>query len=360
MKTIENDLCKLVALGLGNDATMSNQDVDWKKLYTLSIKHVVAAICIDGMSATGLEHSCLQNIPKQIKLQWVSSVMQTEKIYNRQRDIIERLAEIYNEEGLQILLLKGYGLSMNYPNPRHRICGDIDIYMFGDGGKADRLIEKKFGIKSKQNEDKHSTFPFEGIMVENHASIINTAIHPNTLSLEYYFEEEAKKAESIDIGKITCYVPTVNMNALFLSYHIAGHFCHDETNLRQLCDWATFVMHEGKNVDWNMVKLKAKETGFFKFLCCINGIVIDKLGVPRDCLPKWERNHQLEERVLSNILNYGNKIPNTVVEKIKRFWKNRWKYKLVYNENIYLHFILLAKSYYRTKINKNARSIWDK
>ena len=158
MKTIENDLWKLVALGLGNDATMSNQDVDWKKLYTLSIKHGVAAICVDGMSATGLEHSCLQTIPKQIKLQWVSSVMQTEKIYNRQRDVIERLAEIYNEEGLQILLLKGYGLSMNYPNPRHRICGDIDIYMFGDGGKADKIIEKRFGIKSKQNEDKHSTF----------------------------------------------------------------------------------------------------------------------------------------------------------------------------------------------------------
>lgn len=33
---------------------------------------------------------------------------------------------------------------------------------------------------------------------------------------------------------------------------------------------------------------------------------------------------------------------------------------MVYNENLCQHFVLLAKSYYRTKIDKNAKSIWEK
>lgn len=48
-----------------------------------------------------------------------------------------------------MVLLKGYCLSLNYPKPNHRPCGDIDIYLCGDGDKADDLLLSERGISSK-------------------------------------------------------------------------------------------------------------------------------------------------------------------------------------------------------------------
>lgn len=36
-----------------------------------------------------------------------------------------------------MMVLKGYGLSLNYLKPSHRPCGDIDIWLFGKQKEAD-------------------------------------------------------------------------------------------------------------------------------------------------------------------------------------------------------------------------------
>ena len=365
---MQDALFLLLKLAIGGNTTpeIIPSTIDWQYIYLLSIRHGVSALCLDGIQKVSTLHSSSSFFASKVmksgvdKLQWIISVMRTEEMYQRQENIIEKLSRFYSDEGIKMLLLKGYGLSLNYPNPNHRQCGDIDVYLYGKGEFADKRVEKVFGIQSKQNEDKHSIFLFDGSMVENHASIINTVIHPNSQLLEDYFERETANAISITIGFTSFYIPSANMNALFLPYHTAGHFCRDEANLRHLCDWATFVMKYGKSVDWRLVEEKAKVAGFYKFFTCLNGIVMEKLGVPADCLPKWKRNKVLEARILSEFIRKDTKVVNTKIDKIQKFWKNRWKYKIVYRENTLQHFLLLSRSYYRTIINKNAKSIWDK
>lgn len=50
------------------------------------------------------------------------------------------MAAVFAENGIRLLLLKGLGLSRNYPVPAHRECGDIDIYLFGASDEGDRLL----------------------------------------------------------------------------------------------------------------------------------------------------------------------------------------------------------------------------
>lgn len=339
----------------------SFENIDWQSVFKLAMQHGVAALCLDGIQKMEiLSASYSISMPKQCKLQWIGAVMQQERQFAKQMQVLKQLSCFYNKNNIKIMLLKGYGCSLNYPIPNHRPCGDVDVYLYGKGGFADTLINKEFGIQSKQNEDKHSTFVFNGILVENHALIINTAIHPQLCELEEYFEKEAGNAIEMETGEGSFYMPSVNMNALFLAYHTASHFCKDEASIRQLCDWATFIQKNSKNVDWEFVERLAKQSGFFKFFCCLNGIMQDYLGVASDMLPDWERNKVLEQNVVKSIVFPEFVGHLSVSAKMKRFFANKWKYNMVYNENLCQHFVLLAKSYYRTKIDKKAKSIWAK
>ena len=339
----------------------SFENIDWQSVFKLAMQHGVAALCLDGIQKMeNLSASYSISMPKQCKLQWIGAVMQQERQFAKQMQVLKQLSCFYNKNNIKIMLLKGYGCSLNYPIPNHRPCGDVDVYLYGKGGFADTLINKEFGIQSKQNEDKHSTFVFNGILVENHALIINTAIHPQLCELEEYFEKEAGNAIEMETGEGSFYMPSVNMNALFLAYHTASHFCKDEASIRQLCDWATFIQKNSKNVDWEFVERLAKQSGFFKFFCCLNGIMQDYFGVASDMLPDWERNKVLEQKVVKNIVFPEFVGHLSVSAKMKRFFANKWKYNMVYNENLCQHFVLLAKSYYRTKIDKKAKSIWEK
>lgn len=48
-------------------------------------------------------------------------------------------------------------------------------------------------------------------------------------------------------------------------------------------------------IDWEKVKALVIEGGYFKFLCCLNGICIDFIGVSTDCFPGWKRDKAMEE-----------------------------------------------------------------
>lgn len=50
--------------------------------------------------------------------------------------------------------MKGLGLSIYYPRPEHRECGDIDLWL-NDCDKGNRLIEE-LGIKINHDSEKHA------------------------------------------------------------------------------------------------------------------------------------------------------------------------------------------------------------
>ena len=66
------------------------------------------------------------------------------------------------------MVLKGYGLSLDWPIPNHRVVGDLDIYNFGKWKEADSFIAEQLGIKIDDGHEHHAVFNFNGVAVENH------------------------------------------------------------------------------------------------------------------------------------------------------------------------------------------------
>lgn len=135
-------------------------------------------------------------------------------------------------------------------------------------------------------------------------------------------------------------------------------------NLRQIVDYALVVKNANLNsdtnqIDWDMVKTLAIEGGYFKFLCCLNGICMDHIGIPSDCFPNWQRYRDIEELILAEVLNPTSVDVHSLPSKIKRYFKNRWKYQLVYSKESHLMgFLLRIRSWVNWKWGK--KSVWNR
>lgn len=331
-------------------------DGDWHKLMRFANQQSVLGLCLDAF-----DKFMTHDFPTQrnLRMQWIGNVMVLENVYNKQKTTIKKLSTLFSDYGLKLVLMKGYGLSKLYPVAAHRGCGDLDIYFCGKGQYADDII-KGMDIVVKQNEEKHSVYDYNGSHVENHASIICDHEHPSLFNVENFLKKELNENICLDV-ETGCWLPSAMFNAVFLPLHFAGHFVYGGANLRQLIDYALVVRnakeYSTSTIDWEIVKSLAVEAGYFKFLCCLNRICIEYIGISAECFPNWPTDKVIEKRILNEVLNPTIIDAHSLIGKIERYLSNRWKYQLVYSKESHLiGFILRTRSWINWKWGK--KSVW--
>lgn len=336
--TLNRDVfLSLVRMGLGHHADVLPQIVDWQVIKALADKQGLTAIVVDGIE----ELSDKKRPPKELLLQWIGEVFQSyENRYMLYQRTISELAGWYNTHGYKMMVLKGYGCSIDWPKPEHRPCGDIDIWLFGQQKTADALIAKDKDIKIDTTHHHHTVFYWKDFMVENHYDFDNIYARKSNREIEPLFKRLGQDASYlIEIYGERVYLPSPNLHALFLIRHLAAHFVGSEINMRQVLDWSFFVEKHTKEVDWEwldgmLVKYHMKE-----FVSCINAICVEDLGFSVDIFPGVQFVPELKERVLEDILDpeYTAAEPkgllSRLVYKYKRWQGNAWKQEMCYGES---------------------------
>ena len=146
--------------------------VKWEEVFSFASRQGVIAVSYDGLINSENSTELLATMPRVQKIGWELSVGSLEAREKRQREAIRELVSIFNNNGIELLLLKGIGLGENYPLPSHRECGDIDIYLYSDYEKGNQLIEN-MGIKVDKEGNKHAEFVFKGVHIENHKTFLD-------------------------------------------------------------------------------------------------------------------------------------------------------------------------------------------
>lgn len=343
--------------------------VDWTSLYTISAQQNISAIVWDNIQQA-ISDSIIpieRQPTKAQKIQWALATEQVERKYARQKVVIAKLARFFAEHDIKMVILKGYGLSLNYPVPNHRPCSDVDIWLFeeqktADGAikrysvqqKADNLLREHFNIEVDEDKHHHTVFYVDGVMVENHYDFLNIHAHRSNRVIEARLQALAQQEmEEIDVEGSAVYLPSPDFHALFMLRHSASHFAAERIVIRHLLDWRYFIEKYTTKIDWAGLYQIAEQMNMHRFLNCVNAICIDKLGLPSDCVPVFERDKMLEERVWNEILH-----PEFAEEKPKnagyikswsymfrRWWANRWKHRIVYNEGLVKTFIVQVWSH---------------
>lgn len=338
------NLFKLLRIALGKEVCSAlPSDVNWQDIYKLAFHQGVGAVACDGMLALS---SC--DIDEGLRYKWMGQSMVLEQKYLQHKRVINDLASVYKDKDINMLLLKGYGLSLNYPIPQHRPTGDIDIFLFDRNtnlpvwDKGDNVIREAYKIKIDKSHHHHTTFLFEGQSVENHFDFINVYAHKSNKRIEHILKSWAIKDNRF-LGK-SIILPSANFNALFLLKHCAGHFASTGMKIRNLLDWLLFVEKDGKFVEWDRVYEVYKKENLDRFAAILNAIGVRMLKFPKELFVEVEEDESIVNRVLEDIIcpEFREKERGTLCSalwvKPRRWWSNRWKHNICYSDSLVSSF----------------------
>lgn len=334
-------LFQLLRFALDNKASsLLPSGIDWQKVVDLAFDQGVAAIAVDGLQKfyeanPGLELEIDSEELEGLKFEWFGEVMQAEIDYSDHCKKVNVICQTYADNGYKPILLKGIGLSLDYPIPAHRLCGDLDIFLAeGKSLEGDLMIKEKLGLEvTKSKIGRHSHWAYKGLSVENHYVLSNS----------YSGGEKAKRLEQelqtlISSGlyksyeKCPFYLPSADFNAVFLLWHLGSHLCYEGINLKQLCDLLMFLRRHHSEIDWPLVQRIWKQYGMMNLANAIGSVLVKYIAMPEELIPGMVYNDAMAVRIMDDVLA-GVKGPRKGLSRVLKYPRNAWKYRLVSGRN---------------------------
>ena len=339
---------------MGHSMYGMSEKKDWTEIKAIAERHGLSAVVLDGADKLNTNSTnCTKELSAQQKLEWIGGVLQNYEVrYKAYEKAIGSLAEWYNRHGFKMMVLKGYACSLDWLNPKHRPCGDIDIWLFGQQKEADEAlqnssrigeIESKVTIDSSHHH--HTVFKWQGFTVENHYDFINVHHHKSNVEYESILKElGSDDSHYVDVHGERVYIPSPDLHVLFLLKHTMMHFASEGIMLRQVLDWGFFVEKHHLEVNWKMVMGILEKFGMRPMFNILNAICVWDLGFDASLFPEVKFEPGLKNRVLNEILEpkYSVEVPRRflprIVFKIKRWIDNGWKHQLCYKEGMWSAF----------------------
>jgi len=336
----------LVRQGIGHESRVLSQDIDWTVIKALADAHGLSAVVLDGINEILKTNFQLSTLNPQLKLSWIGEVMQSyEGRYAAYEKAIGSLAGFYNRHGYKMMVLKGYACSLDWPNPKHRPCGDLDIWQFGKQKEADAVLAKEKGVKIDTSHHHHTVFKWDGFSVENHYDFINVHHHKSNAEFEKILKQLGDDdSHFVVLNGEKVYLPSPSLHALFLLKHLMMHFASEGIMLRQVVDWGFFVEKHGKDIDWNYVLDVLDQFGMRQMFNIINAICVGDLGFDVNLFPTVQFVPSTKDRVLNEILvpRYSSEVPENIFSrvafKVLRWRDNKWKHQLCYMDSMWSAF----------------------
>lgn len=318
---------------------------EWDELLEFASNQGVLPVIIQHLNnaiPTGVT-----SMGKEQLLQWIGISLQNEQNYKQRLSVMRKLARIFGKEGIDIMFLKGASLAQMYPNPEWRVFSDVDYYLFGASERGIELLAQK-GIENSEYYHHHTQASMDDVLIENHYDFVERVNHKCDLILDDALKElaakegHAVKATFLGEDVNNAYLMTPTMNAIFLMRHMSAHFVSETIPLKMLYDWALFLKHHAKDVDWNKVSALYDQSGMTAFAGIIQELLRKRLDVSFSDCPVFPVKEEYVERVWESVIDPPEPDPHAkftlryYLFEAKTFFANRWKHKLVYPGESYI------------------------
>lgn len=330
---------RLVRSGAGLGAAPVSDTADtavtpgsWERIYRMAADHGLSAVVWDGICRL----PAAQQPPRETRIRWALSAEKLEERYRHQQQTASKLAARFSEEGLRMLLLKGLGLSRDYPLPEHRECGDIDIYLYGQSDKGDRVLHE-IGAHLYFDVPKHSEYVWDGVLIENHRTILNVRRNRTERELNAVLVRLLEKEGTHGLAP-GIQAPRATFNAIFLIRHAAVHFQKEGIVLRHLCDWACFLTRHWDEIDHALFRTAMEDYRMDRFADLMTAAAVEYLGAE---VPGPECEAGMLGRFMEEVLTLSpmpDKPLPRLLRKLSGPYRNRWRLREVLRTPVWRYY----------------------
>lgn len=330
---------RLVSSGAGLGAAPVSDTADtavtpgsWERIYRMAADHGLSAVVWDGICRL----PAAQQPPRETRIRWALSAEKLEERYRHQQQTASKLAARFSEEGLRMLLLKGLGLSRDYPLPEHRECGDIDIYLYGESDKGDRILHE-IGAHPYFDVPKHSEYVWDGVLIENHRTILNVRRNRTERELNAVLVRLLEKEGTHGLAP-GIQAPRATFNAIFLIRHAAVHFQKEGIVLRHLCDWACFLTRHWDEIDHALFRTAMEDYRMDRFADLMTAAAVEYLGAE---VPGPECEAGMLGRFMEEVLTLSpmpDKLLPRLLRKLSGPYRNRWRLREVLRTPVWRYY----------------------
>lgn len=279
---------------------------EWKLILERARQQTVLGLVFDGLQNGHLQVPDKKDMFKLTM--YVARIEQLNRILNR---LAADLSEKFRKQNVPVILLKGQGVAVWYPNPLRRQCGDIDLYV----GKSnlrkvkDLFLEWGYDVDFEQISDKHlKVRTDQGIHIDVHwvTTMTLSAKYDRPFRLwEQQMLEGGEVFVNLEAGKIQ--VPPPLFNAVFLFMHLFNHFMSEGISFRQICDWGLCLRQEDVRKQRKELELCIRKYGLVKPWQVFSSVAVNYLGFDPVDFPLYKSGIEKKAAaVYKRIMDGGN------------------------------------------------------
>lgn len=328
-----------------DESQLSSLDYkEWMELYQCACAQGLAAMFFDGVDKLQMKSGACRRL---LSNEGVQTVIGGETRWLGQMQVALELSAEFEKHGLKMLLLKGLGLSLCYPIPKHRESGDIDIYLFGDYEKGNRIAEEKLGGKVEHFSKKEDHIVIGGFSIDNHKDFLWTA-SKNNREIDHHLKSILKVDELPKLLDTDILLPTIEFNFLFLIVHSFSHFMREGMSLRQVTDIACFLEKNEEKLDWQGCIETLQRFRLKRFADGVIAFIERYFGLTFSYTPSVET--VLLERMKDDIMRQSHAVVYHKTRLTSKLYiarnacKSRWRYDAFYEGGFSRYIIDAVKS----------------
>ena len=315
---------------------------DWDKVLTLAAEQGLLPVIAPLLTELTFDDEA----SRMMLVEWYAIGQSNQQDYKLRKNIMREMANMFAKDSMDILFMKGVTLAQLYSKPSWRVFSDIDYYLFGKSEQGIAIL-KQHGIESSAYYHHHTQASMNGVLLENHYDFVERVNHECDIilddALKALAEKEGRSVKASFLGEDidNAYVMTPTMNAIFLMRHMSAHFVSETIPMRMLYDWALFLKHHAKDVDWQLVIDLYDRSGMTEFAGLIQYLLKTKLGVEYAECPVFPFDEEKAGKLWQSIIYPPEQDPyekysfRYYLFEAKTFKKNRWKHQIVYPRESY-------------------------
>ena len=247
--------------------------------------------------------------PIAVKMPMIARQLQVERMNHvMNRELLAFTSEL-NQRAIPYILMKGQGVATHYPNPAHRTCGDIDLYVPKEYLNNVHRGLMAFGATRDHENVHHVCYNSRGIVWELHHSICYFQKEKREQMFMHYVQKAMQETPcyaAIGGGQVRVLPPTINV--VLLLAHIVDHFYCEGIGLRQLCDYALLLHHKRDEINQDELVEILDALSMTRAYRVFGYICTHYLGMPQEALLQQPSKTEIDlaHLVMVNCLSGGN------------------------------------------------------